>query len=929
MTSDSPKPEIEVVEEPVNSPAIPDDRSLFQRLADWLFGYDFFISYTWSDGRKYALQLKERLEDSGFKCFLDSSDYAKGDNWREQGRRALKRTSRLVLVGTPNVLQSEPVENELRIYSALKRRIYQIDIDGNLDPEGRNEKIFEYLDPDGLRIHETAEAMETGPGTEVLEDIRRTFNLVRQDKKRVRWFAAAAAVFAALAIVATALGFVANRERKAANQAQTKAENVAAKSIARQLGTPAGDLPESEIDALWELAAIPEESERIRKLVLQHWLEDPGLYAGAAEDGFALKALGSDRFQDEETDRLRLKTARVLVSNITNPEQSQLIGVHAHVLWRLGRDLHPDRQAQFGKVVTGGMNETTGAFHLSALGLALAESTSSKNKTASTDAITQLRSGLSQTRDPEDRAFLVETLAQFKSCLSSEDIEFAANSILEVMADTSDGVRLSQMALALSRFDERVPPEKIAAGAEYVLSWMTPANEFHFQEMAEGLEALASQLAGEHIADFAEKTLYLMNESQESFLPATLGSVLGRIETLDARFTQRAGKRLMELMPGVVLDQELRSLGTAIMRLPEGRFPDAMDTARWLIVRFSKPAGVELSTLRRISEESPNIQIADQFFDAVEAQSATDGYDGIAFALASLANRVSLEDALAIAGLEAGLEAGLLAEVEDPLVIGAIGESLGRLNELLSDSNSKELTPIMKQAAATIARTVINLEDEYYLGSLWEGLWRLGKYLSEEDAANLADFIISRMNQPDLPIHNLGSFGYALAKCAKNAPKKSIAEASGILMQAMEDSGDSETRSRLGWALALLSSHLPESNATRAYATSAFLPAGISEAPVGFEEMEIDRKLFLDYCDSLSLKELSDVLKWPFCVGEAEQIVLSALERRLSDLTKDPVDLGGNVNRFRERAGKLGVEGIDSPPARPSFDAAMDELNAY
>ena len=87
----------------------------FQTIADWFFGYDFFISYCWKDGRKYAVELNRQLGEYGFNCFLDSSDYAKGDNWRKQGERALRKTTRLILIGTPAAHHSEPVKTELRI----------------------------------------------------------------------------------------------------------------------------------------------------------------------------------------------------------------------------------------------------------------------------------------------------------------------------------------------------------------------------------------------------------------------------------------------------------------------------------------------------------------------------------------------------------------------------------------------------------------------------------------------------------------------------------------------------------------------------------------------------------------------------------------------------------------------------------------------
>ncbi len=81
-------------------------RSLWQKILDFIFGYDFFISYTWSDGRTYSKALALTLKSYGFECFLDSDDYAKGDDWKKVGYWTLRRTSRLVLVGSPNVHES-------------------------------------------------------------------------------------------------------------------------------------------------------------------------------------------------------------------------------------------------------------------------------------------------------------------------------------------------------------------------------------------------------------------------------------------------------------------------------------------------------------------------------------------------------------------------------------------------------------------------------------------------------------------------------------------------------------------------------------------------------------------------------------------------------------------------------------------------------
>jgi hypothetical protein len=73
-------------------------RNFLQRCRDWLWGYDFFISYHWDSGGVYAVKLAQHLRDSGFDVFLDRADYASGDDWTKIGTIALRNTQRLVLV---------------------------------------------------------------------------------------------------------------------------------------------------------------------------------------------------------------------------------------------------------------------------------------------------------------------------------------------------------------------------------------------------------------------------------------------------------------------------------------------------------------------------------------------------------------------------------------------------------------------------------------------------------------------------------------------------------------------------------------------------------------------------------------------------------------------------------------------------------------
>jgi TIR domain len=88
------------------------------RLVDVIFGYDFFVSYTWADGSKYAHNLYEKLKAQGFTVFLDEEEYSRGDNWTLLGRRALRKTRQLILVATPRVHESGPVLKELTAFQS-------------------------------------------------------------------------------------------------------------------------------------------------------------------------------------------------------------------------------------------------------------------------------------------------------------------------------------------------------------------------------------------------------------------------------------------------------------------------------------------------------------------------------------------------------------------------------------------------------------------------------------------------------------------------------------------------------------------------------------------------------------------------------------------------------------------------------------------
>jgi hypothetical protein len=187
-----------------------------RRVVDRVFGFDFFISYAWADGALYAHRLNDELRARGYEVFLDRNNYGIGDDWKGVGAWTLRRTSRLILVGTPLAILSEPVLRELTVFSKTDRRIIPIDFEGSLATLPDDSPVTRFLPPSVLRIQESRDRLSEGPSADALAALTRTFDITRQQQKRVRVIKAAAVVFAGLAVAATVFGVRAETQRRLA-----------------------------------------------------------------------------------------------------------------------------------------------------------------------------------------------------------------------------------------------------------------------------------------------------------------------------------------------------------------------------------------------------------------------------------------------------------------------------------------------------------------------------------------------------------------------------------------------------------------------------------------------------------------------------------------------------------------------------------------
>src|SRR5262249_40234628 len=109
-------------------------RALIPTLVDSLYGFDYFISYSWRGSGEYSRQLAEGLRKHRMECFLDRSPegLAPGGELNEETAPAVRRSTALLGVVDQNALCSPHVQHEVELFDASGRLIIPIELNGTL-----------------------------------------------------------------------------------------------------------------------------------------------------------------------------------------------------------------------------------------------------------------------------------------------------------------------------------------------------------------------------------------------------------------------------------------------------------------------------------------------------------------------------------------------------------------------------------------------------------------------------------------------------------------------------------------------------------------------------------------------------------------------------------------------------------------------------
>jgi WD40 repeat protein len=194
--------------------------SWLRSFSGYLWGYDFFISYHWLSGGRYAVALAEALRTRGHECFLDRSEFAIGDDWKFEAHLALRRTQRLIVVATTEAVStSEAVKHELEEFQARRRQVFLVVFGKHFDENDRVECCALQLIPaDSLNLVETMDAAEGKPSKTVVDEIVRSYGVLRRRKLRARWIGGVMCALVTLLIVSLLQTWRAKLQTRRANQ---------------------------------------------------------------------------------------------------------------------------------------------------------------------------------------------------------------------------------------------------------------------------------------------------------------------------------------------------------------------------------------------------------------------------------------------------------------------------------------------------------------------------------------------------------------------------------------------------------------------------------------------------------------------------------------------------------------------------------------
>jgi hypothetical protein len=182
-------------------------------LTDWLWGYDFFISYAHKDGSiledgrprsGFVRSLVNKLQDSKehFSVFHDETEYDPGTELNEATKRYVRASTKLLLVARPFAMGSKWVHDEVKVAIDTGTQVVVVDINNTYDVVPSDHRIRTLIGDSLLRHCETLEDSDGSPSDALVDKLVTASQRSRRQRRRLQIVGATAMVLAVLTTLA-------------------------------------------------------------------------------------------------------------------------------------------------------------------------------------------------------------------------------------------------------------------------------------------------------------------------------------------------------------------------------------------------------------------------------------------------------------------------------------------------------------------------------------------------------------------------------------------------------------------------------------------------------------------------------------------------------------------------------------------------------
>ena len=787
----------------------------------------------------------------------------------------------------------------------------------------------------------------------------------------------------------------AEHQAASAEKARIASDEALRRYFVRIIGVSDGsELTADERTALWELAELDAANENVRRLLIYEWLEKDdvdllirplknslrGLHAAIglneslaayfhSRTGRTADRLAEALVNPRETNPDRLSSishalaavaartdsngasseaargASVLVKALENPQEmdSDRLSSLGESLAAVAAWTDPNsassEAARGASVLVKALEnpQETDSFRLRSFGETLAAFADGMDREHAAGVADRLVKALEnpQETDSDRLSALGEALAAFGAGMDPKNAIGVADRLPKALENPqeTDSDRLSTLREALAAFGAGMDRKNAIGAADRLAKALESPRETNFDRLSslgEALAAFAGGMAPKDAASVADRLAKALESPQETNFDrlSSLGDALAVLAAcMDSNAAASVAARGASVLartlesPQETDSDRLSSLGDALAVLAAHMDPNAAASAA------ARGASVLAKAL-----ESPQ-------------ETNFDRLSSLGDALAALIACMDFDDATRVAARGASVLAKALENPQADSILPSLDDAPAaprlRTLRLRPSRLPVKLAPVplkrhdisrLVDRQLRLRVALVRLRDA--LVRLRDALVRLRERMDPKDAASVATHVVRVLENPQVTDSSrLSSLGDALEAFAERMDPKDAASLATRLVTVLENPRETSDRlSSLGEALAELTAQIPSARQTQLVALSNLFLEEIAGPPEDGEGREgKDRTRVKRICEVLNAEELAGVLKWPLCVGNAQMLVFSELEKKIKERIDRTFD--EDIWKFVAQVDSLGIDGLDrrfldQPAKRPKAQDALEELEA-